>query len=109
LEPLRTFTSHVAGKNAEVSIYPDRIEWVRKGSAIARATAATATAGLSLLKGRKEQTETIPMRAITNVSTERDGLTNSAVIVTTAGGRVAFRVSHKEAKATRELILENMR
>lgn len=108
MNPIHTFTSHIAGKNAAVAIYPDRIEWTRKGSSVARATAATMTLGASLLRGRKEETETIPMKAITNVSTKRDGLMNSAVVVTTAGGQVAFRVSHDEAKRTRQVILQNM-
>ncbi len=31
MEPLMQFKSHIAGKNADVAIYPDRIVWSRKG------------------------------------------------------------------------------
>lgn len=31
MEPLLQFKSHIAGKNATVTIFPDRVEWSRKG------------------------------------------------------------------------------
>ncbi|QQS24479.1 MAG: hypothetical protein IPM43_13900 [Actinomycetota bacterium] len=46
--PLMSFKSHVAGKNAEVDIYVDRIEWSKAGDARWRNRALTL--GLSLLK-----------------------------------------------------------
>lgn len=103
-EALLEFTSHVAGKNAKVSVFPDRLEWVREGSAAARWTKASLTLGASLLAGRKEEREVIPVRQITNVSMKRDGLMNSKVAVTSAGGSVEFRVSHAEAKELQETL-----
>ena len=35
--PISEFTSHIDGRNATVSIYPDRIEW-RKKSLLGRGT-----------------------------------------------------------------------
>ena len=103
--PVLDFESHVDGKNARVMVFPDRLEWVQKGSAAARWTAATMTLGVSLLAGKKEAREVIPVRQITNVSTSRDGLRNSAVTVSSAGGSVSFRVSHSEAQELRSTLM----
>ncbi len=106
--PLYEFTSHVAGKNAKVGVFADRIEWTKAGSALGRATAATFTVGLSLLGGKKEHNEMIPMRAITSVSTKKDGLMNSKVVVQSAGAAVDFRVSHAEAAKVKAAIMQAM-
>lgn len=106
--PLMSFTSHTQGKNAVVTVFPDRIEWTKKGSDLAHKIKAASTAGLSLLGGRKEQVETILMRAVTNVSVKKDGLRNSKVLVTTAGGVIDFRVSHQEAEQLRNVILSSL-
>ncbi len=107
-QPILELTSHVQGKNAQVFVFPDRLEWVQKGSAAARWTAATVTLGASLLAGKKEAREVIPVRMITNVSAKRDGLRNSAVTVTSAGGSVDFRVSHSEAQQLQSTLLHLM-
>lgn len=106
--PIYEFTSHIAGKNAKVAVFEDHLEWKKTGSAAARATKAGMTFGLSLLGGKKEETEVIPFRQVTNVGTKKDGLLNSIVNVTTAGGAVGFRVSHAEAKTVRDLILSRI-
>lgn len=103
--PIFEFTSHIAGKNAKVGVYPDRIEWKREGSKFGRATAATMTLGVSLLGGKKAESEMIPMRSISHVATKRDGLMNSKVVVSTSGGQVEFRVSHGEADKVKTHIL----
>ena len=104
-EPLMSFTSHVDGRNAHVDLFEDRLEWTRTGSAAARWTKASLTMGASLLAGRKRETETVPVRAITNVSTKRDGLLNTVVNVATASGTVSFRVSHSEAEQIRSTLM----
>lgn len=104
-EPLMVFTSHVEGKNAKVAVFPDRVEWSREGSQVARWTAATVTLGASLLGGKKSEVHTIPVRAITSVTAKRDGLVNSLVSVSSPSGTVAFRVSHREADALRSQLL----
>lgn len=106
--PIYEFTSHTSGKNAKVSIFPDRIEWKKEGSKIGRATAASLTIGLSLLGGKKEESEMIPMRAVSHVATKRDGLMNSKVVVTTGGGNIEFRVSHSEASKVKAEIMKAM-
>lgn len=107
-KPIYEFTSHVSGKNAKVSVYSDRLEWTKTNSALGRATAATVTFGVSLLAGKKEHNEMIPMRAVTNVSTKKDGLMNSKVVVATAGGAFDFRVSHGEAAKVKNAIMQAM-
>lgn len=106
--PLYEFVSHTSGKNAKVAVYQDRIEWKKVGSKVGHATKATMTMGLSLLGGKKEESEMIPMRAISHVSSKRDGLMNSKVIVTTSGGNVEFRVSHSEAGKVKLAIMNAM-
>lgn len=107
--PLYTFTSHTSGKNAKVSIYPDRVEWeLHRGISGGKLTAGLMTGGLSLLatgvKNGKSGSELIPVRQITSVTTKRDGMFNTVVSVVTAGNTVDFRVSHDEAKEIRSIL-----
>lgn len=102
------FTSHVAGKNAKVSIFSDRLEWTKTGSAAGHAAKATVTFGLSLLGGKKEQNEMIPMRAISSVSTKKDGMMNSKVMVVAGPSSIDFRVSHSEAAKVKNAITQAM-
>ena len=100
--PLMECTSHIGGKNAEVAIYADRVEWSQQG----RITATRALGGAlltgSLRKGGS--TEMIPMRAITSVATRKDGLRNWAVSIITGGNAIDMRVSKAEAEQIRALI-----
>jgi len=97
-QPIHTFTSHVAGKNARVSIFPDRVEWSRAGISAGKITAGIMTGGLSMLATgvRNKDTEMIPVRAITSVSTKKE-LMNTTVNVMASGSIIGFRVSHGEA------------
>jgi hypothetical protein len=103
---LMTFTSHIAGKNATVSIHEDRIEWEQKG----RVTATRVLTGAALVgMGRKGgSTEMIPIRHITSVTTRKDGLTNWAVSVVTSGNTVDMRVSKGEAEQIKQAITRLM-
>lgn len=108
-EALLTFTSHIAGKNAKVRIYSDRIEWERpRGVSAAKLTAGFLTAGASLLatgvKNGNSGTEMIPVKSISSVTTKRDGLLNTLVQVITSGNTIDFRVSHSEAENVRALL-----
>lgn len=112
-QPLYTFTSHILGKNAKVSIYTDRVEWaVARGVSGAKVTAGVMTAGLSMLatgvKNGKAGTEMIPVKSITSVTTKRDGMLNSKVSVITAGNTVDFRVSHAEAQIVKDTLTRLM-
>lgn len=109
--PLHKFTSHISGKNATVSIYPDRVEWeVVRGVSGAKITAGIMTLGVSTLatgvKNGKAGTEMIPVKSISSVTTARDGMMNSKVSVITAGNTVDFRVSHAEAKIVKETLTQ---
>lgn len=112
-QPLYTFTSHIAGKNAKVSIYEDRIEWaVARGISGGKVTAGFLTGGLSVLatgvKNGKAGTEMIPVKSMTSITTKRDGLMNSKVSIITSGNTVDFRVSHSEATIVKETLTKLM-
>lgn len=107
--PLYEFTSHIAGKNAKVAIFPDRLEWrVDRGVSGAKVTAGIMTGGLSMLatgvKNGKAGTEMIPVKSMSSVTTSRDGMLNSKVSVITSGNTIDFRVSHKEAETVKSTL-----
>lgn len=103
---LMEFTSHIAGKNARVAIHPDRIEWERQG----RVTATRVLSGAALVgHGRKGgSTEMIPVKAITSVTTRKDGLRNYAVSVIAPGNSIDMRVSKDEAERIKSTLLSLM-
>lgn len=88
--PLMTFASHIAGKNAQVRIYPDRVEWAKTGM--------TGTKG----------TEMVPMRSVSSVSCKKDGMVNTIVQVATSGGMIQMRVSHSLAEQVRRCMTDQM-
>lgn len=110
--PLMQFESHIDGRNADVRIYDDRLEYsTKRGMSMTKLTTAAMTAGASALatglrKKGTEGTTSIPTSAITSVSTERDGLRYTQVVVASPSGRVGFRVSHGEAPAIRDLLTQ---
>jgi hypothetical protein len=96
------FTSHIQGKNAKVRIFPTHIEWEKPQ---ARSLGATlATGGLNYLAKRGIETEMIPMKSISSVTTKKDGFSNTLVQVITSGNTIDFRVSHAEAKQVRDTL-----
>lgn len=108
-KPLLQFTSHIQGKNAVVSVWPDRLEWLQpRGISGAKVTAGIMTAGLSMLatgvKGGKTGTEMIPVKSISSVTTKKDGFSNTLVSVITSGNTIDFRVSHKEAAELKQVL-----
>ena len=109
--PLLTFTSHIAGKNARVDIWNDRIEWekprgVSGGKVLAASLTLGASALLTGLKNGDSGTEMIPVRSISSVTTKRDGMLNTVVSVITSGNTIDFRVSHAEAEQVRQILNE---
>jgi hypothetical protein len=110
-QPIYEFTSHIEGKNAKVSVYPDRVEWLKpRGVSGGKVTAGILTMGLSTLatgvKNGKSGTEMIPVKSMSSVTTKRDGLMNTLVQVITSGNTIDFRVSHNEAKQVKEVLTQ---
>src|SRR6266436_9800743 len=103
-QPLMEFTSHIEGANAKVAIYPDRIEWERRGGV----TAAVLTGGLSRALPVRRDTNMIPVRQIQGVSTHRAGLSYTAVRVATAGDVTEFRVGKRQAEDVKATLLRLM-
>ena len=107
---LLTLKSHVDGKNADVEIFPDRIEWARAGGLSAsRLTAATFTFGASLIKTGVRKggaTEMIPVKAMTSVTSAKDGLRFYKLVVVAAGNTVEFRVDKAGAEAAKVLLTQ---
>lgn len=107
--PLLQFTSHIQGKNAIVTIWPDRVEWIKpRGVSGGKVAAGVMTLGITTLatgvRSGKTGTEMIPVKAISSVTTKRDGFSNTLVSVITAGNTVDFRVSHKEAEQVKQVL-----
>ena len=107
MEPLLQFKSHIAGKNATVAIFPDRVEWSRKGwiGTGTKAGLAVMTMGMSLAATgirRHEDGEIIP---ISHVAKRRGKGLNTVVVLTTSGGDVAMRVHHGDADRVIDTIL----
>ena len=85
------FASRIAGKNAQVVIYADRVEWSKAGT----------------LGGRKGS-EMVPMRSISSVTTRKDGLVNTVVQVATSGGMIEMRVPHSLAEQVKRCLVDQM-
>jgi hypothetical protein len=86
-DALYEFTSRIAGKNAKVEVYPDRIEWSQP-----------------TLFSKRGSTEMIPVKNISSVSTRKDGFAFTSVSVITAGNTIDFRVTHPEAEKLRQIL-----
>ena len=106
------FKSHIEGKNADVNIFADRIEWHREGGmSKAKALGAMATGGLSLAATgirHKGGSEMIPVKSMTSVMTERDGLRFWKVTVTASGSSVDFRCDKSEAEQAKSVLTQLM-
>ncbi|MFJ7019496.1 SHOCT domain-containing protein [Streptomyces sp. NPDC101117] len=108
---LMTFKSHIEGKNADVAIYQDRIEWSRpRGMSAKKLTAGLLTGGASLLatgvRSSDAGTEMIPVRNIASVVTKRDGLMFTKVVVVASGNNIDFRVPHDAAPGIKALLTD---
>lgn len=108
-EPIMQFKSHIKGKNADVGIYADRVEWtLQRGFSGKKLTAAALTGGVSLaatgFRSGRAGSEMIPIRAVSSVTTRRDGFINTIVRIVSSGSEIDFRVGHGEAPAIKELL-----
>ena len=105
-----TFKSHVDGKNADVAIYVDRIEWGQAGGvSLTRLAAGTMTMGASLLKTgvrKAGASEMMPIKSMSSVTTAKDGLRFHKVIVICSGNTVEFRIDKAEGEAVKTLLTQ---
>lgn len=109
--PLLSFVSHIDGKNARVHVWPDRVEWDRKGwmGAGTKAGLAVMTAGMSYLAtgvSRKQSTEVIPVKSITSVTTKRGMGLQTKLTVITSGNTIEMRIAHREADEVRAVLMQ---
>ena len=90
--------SHEAGRNAEVTLFRNRIERVKQRS---RASFSKA----------HQEVEVTPMKSVTSVKTKKDGISRTKVTVYASANAIDFRFEHAEAQAFKEavmrLILDN--
>lgn len=110
-QPIYQFTSHIQGKNARVTIFPDHIEWILpRGISGGKVAAGILTVGMSTLatgvRNGKSGSEIIPVKSISSVATKRDGMLNTFVQVFTSGNTIEFRVSHKEAETVKQVLMQ---
>ncbi|MEV8595206.1 SHOCT domain-containing protein [Streptomyces sp. NPDC052012] len=108
---LMTFKSHIEGRNADVAIYHDRVEWARaRGMSAKKLTAGLLTGGASLLatgvRSSDAGTEMIPVKSISSVVTKRDGLMYTKVVVVASGNKIEFRVPHDSAPGIKALLTD---
>ncbi|TDB80945.1 hypothetical protein [Micromonospora sp. KC721] len=113
MEPLARFESHVAGRNARVAIWPDRIEWSQPGRTMVAnvllVILAVYTVGLALLvpalrpRFKERSRQMLAMKAVQSVAAQRDGL-HTAVAVVAGATTIAFRVPHADAPRIEALI-----
>lgn len=85
---LLKFKSHVAGKNADVTVHVDRIEW-----------ALESRIGLA-----RKGSEIIPIKSVSSITTRKDGLRTIVSVICT-GNTVDFRVNHTEADRVKDTLL----
>lgn len=90
-EPILTVQSHEEGRNADVYLYPDRIERIKQRSRISVSRAS-------------QDAEVIPMRPVTSVETKKAGM-RTDVIVYASANTVTFRLGHDEARRFKDAIL----
>ncbi|MCE0507946.1 hypothetical protein LVJ59_02765 [Microbacterium sp. KKR3/1] len=99
--------SRIGGKNADVHIYNNRVEWALEphsmGYNITALVLPLFTVFLSLIWMRPsfktQATEVIPASKITSIQTKKDGPVNTKVTVITSGNTIEFRTSHDKAAA----------
>ncbi len=110
---LYNFRSAIEGKNAKVNIFADRIEWsLGGGVSTAKALGALATGGISLaatgIRKKVTNSEMIPVKSLTSVTVERDGLLFWKVTVTASGNSIDFLTRRSEAEEVNSLLTQLM-
>ncbi|MGI5150756.1 hypothetical protein ACQEVC_31115 [Plantactinospora sp. CA-294935] len=117
MEPLATFTGRTPGfRSARISVYPDRIEWVRPGrnwiANVLLTLLALYTVGLSLLfpsawpRWWNRSRQMLPVQDVRAVASRDSGRRHTAVFVSLDGQTVFFRLPVDDALRFRQLIQE---
>jgi len=104
--------SRIAGKNADVRIYENRIEWAREPRSLAANIVAIVlafcTVFISLIWFRPQfkvnATEVIPASKISSIKTAKEGPINTKVTVITSGATIEFRTGHDKAAALKNTL-----
>lgn len=92
-QPLLVVTSHDEGKNAKVMVWPDRIERIKAKSMMS-------------LSRANQDTEVIPIRAVSSVQAKKDGMMWTNVTVFASGNNINFRIRHQEAQAFKNVVMD---
>lgn len=107
--PVMTFESEISGDNSVVTVYSDRIEWVKKSGGVSagKVAAGIFTAGLSLAAtgvgkgsyGAKKSTDLsiLHLATVTGITSERDGR-RAIVVVSTPSMALPLNLPRKEAE-----------
>lgn len=90
-DELLTVRSHDEGRNATVTLYSDRIERVqdKKRMSLSRA---------------KQDSEVIPMKAVSSVQAKKDGLAWTKVTIFASGNTIEFRLRHDDAQRFKDAV-----
>ena len=86
--------SRDAGRNAQVTLYPNRVERVKAKS-------------FGAMSRANQDHEVTPIKAISSVQAKKDGH-RTKVIVYASGNEIEFRFSHREAVQFREHLMRLM-
>lgn len=103
--PIYTGKSRIDGKNADVRIYHDRIEWEQAargaGWNITALALACCTIGISLIWMRPQfttaATQMVPGARINGVSSRKDGPMHTTVTITSGQASLRVRLPHEKA------------
>lgn len=100
---LFTTKSRISGKNADVNIYSDRIEWAQQKSI--NWWLVLFTCGLWLLVPRGQAgSEMIPTKRISSVITDRKNPLYTTVTVVASGNTLSMTVNHDEAEDIKRIL-----
>ena len=106
--PLFSFTAHRNGRNATLSVYPDRLTLQGRRNILAVVILAFLTAGISLLfpGGRNigMSSITLPLSAVQTVTTA-PSLGGQVLTIMSAAGAITAKLSASEAERVQAHIL----
>jgi hypothetical protein len=85
--------SHESGRNSRVILFPDRIERVKERS---RASISRA----------RQDTEVTPIRSVSSVQANKDGVLYTKVTVFASGNTIEFRIHHDDAQRFKDAVMQ---